>query len=57
MILALGTNPLPHNLKKYGKTMRTAPITTIKIVLETKYGKTIKQSPQISGTTALCCLP
>lgn len=37
--------------------MSAPPIATRRIVLETKYGKNIRASPQKSGTTAFCFLP
>jgi hypothetical protein len=33
------------------------PITTTRIVPETKYGKIIRARPQRSGTTRLCLFP
>ena len=37
--------------------MSTNPIETRRIILETKYGKAMRATPQISGTIALCFLP
>jgi hypothetical protein len=37
--------------------MSAIPITTRRMVLETKYGKTMRASPQTNGTTAFCLLP
>lgn len=37
--------------------MRATPIATIRIVLETKYGKTRRISPHTIGTMAFCLLP
>ncbi len=37
--------------------MSATPIETRRIVLEMKYGKIMRTSPQTSGTTAFCFLP
>ena len=37
--------------------MSATPSMTSRIVLETKYGKIIRATPQTSGTTVLCRLP
>ena len=37
--------------------MSAIPIATRRIVLEMKYGKIMRASPQIRGTTAFCLLP
>ena len=37
--------------------MSATPIATRRMVLGMKYGKTIRASPQTSGTTAFCFLP
>jgi hypothetical protein len=37
--------------------MSSTPIPTSSITLDTKYGKSIRASPQTNGTTALCFLP
>ena len=37
--------------------MSTTPITTSKMLLETKYGKTINASPHSKGTTERCLRP
>lgn len=46
-----------QSLTKYGMTISAPPIATRRIVLETKYGKNIRVSPQRMGTTAFCFLP
>ena len=42
---------------KYGIAISTIPNVTSRIVLDTKYGKTIKASPETNGTTFFCLLP
>ena len=37
--------------------MSTTPTATSRIVLETKYGKTMSSKPQTNGTTAFCFFP
>lgn len=37
--------------------MSATPIATRRMVLEMKYGKIMRTSPQTSGTTAFCFLP
>jgi hypothetical protein len=37
--------------------MSPTPITTSKMLLDTKYGKTISANPQSNGTTARCFRP
>jgi hypothetical protein len=37
--------------------MSATPITTSKMLLDTKYGKIISANPQINGTTARCFRP
>jgi hypothetical protein len=37
--------------------MSAMPMVTSKMLLETKYGKTINANPQINGTTARCRRP
>jgi hypothetical protein len=46
-----------QSLKKYGIAMSAMPITTSKMLLDTKYGKIINANPQSNGTTARCFRP
>jgi hypothetical protein len=46
-----------HSLTKYGIAISAIPIVMSRIVLETRYGKIIKATPQINGTTAFCLRP
>jgi hypothetical protein len=46
-----------HILTKYGMPISATPTITSRIVLEMKYGKIIRATPQTNGTTIFCLLP
>jgi hypothetical protein len=46
-----------HTLTKYGIAISASPTMTSRMVLETKYGKIIRATPQATGTALFCRLP